>query len=221
MSVASFVQQFLPQAQSVSNQTGLPVDYVLGQAGLESGWGTSNAAVTGNNFFGISPGGTLASYASPSAGFAAYGSLVSTPNYSSAIAAAAAGGSAQQIAQSMNDSGYSTTPDYAARVSSAVSAVDSALGINGGGTANITPSGGSTDVAGGTSAASGGSTGGTTSTSAASGCGFNPLCWLSGLGTYLAGFATRGALILLAILLLLGAVYLFASRTQQVQTSPA
>lgn len=47
----------------------------------------------------------------------------------------------------------------------------------------------------------------------------SPACWFSTAGSYLANFASRGALIVLAIILLLGAVYLFAQRTQMVTQS--
>ena len=47
----------------------------------------------------------------------------------------------------------------------------------------------------------------------------SPASWLSSIGSFLGGYATRGALILLAIILLLGAVYLFAERTQSVSQS--
>lgn len=50
-------------------------------------------------------------------------------------------------------------------------------------------------------------------------CGLDPVCWLGVFGSWLASFATRGALIVLAIVLLLGAMYLFAARTQQVSQS--
>jgi flagellum-specific peptidoglycan hydrolase FlgJ len=71
MDVGTFVSTYLPYAQQVSAQTGLPVDFVLGQAAYETGWGTSNAA-SNNNFFGISPGGNLASYSDVDSGFSAY-----------------------------------------------------------------------------------------------------------------------------------------------------
>lgn len=64
---------------------------------------------------------------------------------------------------------------------------------------------------------SGGSDGGTSATGSTASA--SPASWLSTISTWAGQFATRGALILLAILLLLGGVYLFAARTQQVATS--
>ena len=40
----AFVSSFAPVAQSVAQKTGLSPQYVLAQAGLETGWGTSPAA---------------------------------------------------------------------------------------------------------------------------------------------------------------------------------
>lgn len=47
---ASFVSSLLPFAQASAAKSGLPVELVLAQAALESGWGRSAA---GNNYFGI------------------------------------------------------------------------------------------------------------------------------------------------------------------------
>ena len=53
------------------------------------------------------------------------------------------------------------------------------------------------------------------------GCGFSPSCWLGSLGSWAGGLAARAGLILLAVILLLGAVWLFAARTQISQVEPA
>ena len=47
----------------------------------------------------------------------------------------------------------------------------------------------------------------------------SPATWFSDLTTWIGGYASRGALILLAIFLLLGAVYLFALRTQATESA--
>lgn len=132
--LASFVQQYLPYAQSVSANTGLPVDYVLAQSAEETGYGTSNAALNLNNFFGISPGGTLAGYPSVGAGFDAYSSLVNN-RYPGA---AQAGTSPLAIAQAFVAGGYNTAdPGYAQKVSGIVPGIDAVLqklGVGGGAT---------------------------------------------------------------------------------------
>ena len=52
-------------------------------------------------------------------------------------------------------------------------------------------------------------------------CGLSPACWLGALGDWAGGYASRAGLILLAIILLIGGVMLFAMRTQIVQEMPA
>lgn len=200
--VSDFVARYLPQAQQASARTGLPTDVILGQAGLESGWGTSNAA-QGNNFFGISPGGTLATYATPDAGFDAYSSLINSGRYSGVSSVAGSG--AQAIGDYLNGQGYSQTPDYGSRVAGATSAVDQVLGgLDGLGSGGATPAGGSP------TAAAGGTSPGAPAATQSSGGLFGQAT------TWLADHATRAVLILLAIILLAGAMYLFATRTQQV-----
>lgn len=97
----------------------------------------------------------------------------------------------------------------------------------GGGTPNAAMSSFLSTLPGGVPAAPGASAPAGASSPASAGaspttpgsCGLSPSCWLGALGTFLGGLATRGALILLAIILLLGAVYLFALRTQAVSSS--
>lgn len=194
--VSDFVATFLPQAQSVSAQTGLPVDYVLGQAGLESAWGTSRLAQQQNNYFGIGGAGNYASYADPSAGFNAYAALINSPRY----AGVPTGGSAADIAGYLNAHGYSETPDYAARVAGATGQVDQALAAAG--------------VSGGVVAGPGG----TASSSAASA---GPSGWLSAIGGAATNLAARAGVFVLAIILLLGAIALFALRTAHETEAPA
>jgi hypothetical protein len=124
-----FVSTYLPYAQSASQQTGLPVDFILGQAAQETGWGTSSAAVNQNNFFGISPGGSLASYSSPQEGFDAYANLINS-GYSGASSQTGA----FNIASSLQGSGYATDPNYATGVAGTTSVVDQILGGSSGGT---------------------------------------------------------------------------------------
>lgn len=125
-SQSSFVSTYLPYAQNVSQQTGLPTDYILAQAAEESGWGSSNAAVNGNNFFGISPGGSLASYGSAAEGFQAFANLLSSPRYT-AISGAASNGSLA-IGQALVSAGYNTADSsYASNIASIVPTIDSIL----------------------------------------------------------------------------------------------
>lgn len=208
-SISSFVAQFFPQAQQASAATGLPVDYILGQAGLESGWGTSTAATSGNNYFGISQGGSLLSYGSAADSFTAFANLMNSGNYAGAAGIAGAGGTALDIGNYVNAQGYSTTPDYGTRVAGDVASVDSALagmGLSGG----ISPGAGST-------AATGAQAGGT----AANCAWYNPTCWAAGIGAWIGGYATRAALLLLAVIFIAGALFMLASRTQIVEQAGA
>lgn len=132
-----FVEQNLPYAESVSESTGLPVDYVLGQAALETGWGTSNAATSGNNYFGISPGGNLATYGSPAAGYDAYATLINT-----SYPGAASAGDAYSTASYLQGAGYATDPNYATNVSGTAAQVDQILGQSSGGTGYFDPNSG-------------------------------------------------------------------------------
>lgn len=134
--LASFVRSILSYAQQTSAQTGLPLDYVIAQSAQETGYGTSNAALNYNNYFGISPGGSLASYPSIGEGFSAYANLVN-----SRYPGASGFSDPSQIAEYMVSQGYNTAdPNYAGSVASIVPSVDkvlSALGVavGGGGTA--------------------------------------------------------------------------------------
>ncbi len=74
-----------------------------------------------------------------------------------------------------------------------------------------TPSGGASgapSTAGSYSGTQSGASGGSGS------CGLSPGCWLSALGSWAASYATRAGLIVVAIIFMVGAFYLFASRTQ-------
>jgi len=115
-----FVQKFTPLAQVVSAQTGLPVDYVIGQAGLETGWGKSSAAAN-NNFFGITDPktGKLMSYASPQEGITAYTQLMQSDRYKGVPRT----GTPAEIGDRMAQAGYNPnvpakdkTDSYGARI---------------------------------------------------------------------------------------------------------
>ena len=53
MKPQDFINQIAKAAQSVAQQTGVPASLSIAQAALESGWGESGLAKTGNNLFGI------------------------------------------------------------------------------------------------------------------------------------------------------------------------
>ena len=61
----SFIQAHQADAATVAQQLGVPTQNVLGLSGIESRWGTSNAAMSANNFFGLH-GGANAPFANGS-----------------------------------------------------------------------------------------------------------------------------------------------------------
>ncbi len=52
----SFIHANQAPAATVAQQLGVPTQNVLGLSGIESTWGTSNAAIQANNFFGLHGG---------------------------------------------------------------------------------------------------------------------------------------------------------------------
>lgn len=108
--------------------------------------------------------------------------------------------------------------------SSTVAAVENAFGGNvptnetlGQIAAELGQSGGAT-ASGVGSGPAGTQTGGTSGTQTGS-CGLNPVCWVMGLASAVGGYAVRGVLLIVGLVLLLGAIYLFATRTQAVAQS--
>jgi Mannosyl-glycoprotein endo-beta-N-acetylglucosaminidase len=73
MSPQDFTTTYGPLADDISKATGLDSSVVLGQAAQETGWGNH---VSGNNIFGISPGGKVASYPDTSTAAQAYVDLI-------------------------------------------------------------------------------------------------------------------------------------------------
>lgn len=130
-SAASFISGMTPYAQAASKATGLPAEFILGQWGLESGWGTSQAAKQNLNFAGIKPfGGLHPGQDSKYAGFSsindflrAYENTINNPRYAGARAAAANGASDAVIANLLHQEGYATDPNYGSAVGGAASTV--------------------------------------------------------------------------------------------------
>lgn len=175
----SFVETYLPYAETTSQQTGLPVDFILGQAAEESGWGTSTGA-SQNNLFNISPGGNLASYNTVLDNFNAYSNLINNNYDTSALA----GAPATTIAGSLQAQGYAKDPNYANAVGGTTSTIDgilSSLGINTG------------------------TTSGTGTAQVASNSGI-----FGQLETWLTNVSGSVVFVILGIVLLIGALYMFA-----------
>jgi len=141
-----FVQQHVATAQAVERTSGLPASYLLGQAGHESGWGRREILMpdgsTSHNLFGIKatadwkgkvaevttteyvdgvPKKTVArfrAYDSYAESFQDFARLI---NGSARYAQARQdSGSVQGWAQGLQDAGYATDPQYAAKLSRAI-----------------------------------------------------------------------------------------------------
>lgn len=144
-----FVKQHSRAAQAVSEASGIPASFMLGQAGHETGWGqhqirNSDGSLS-HNLFGIKAGagwkGAVAevttteyiggqptkvsarfrAYDSDQDAFADYARLIqAAPRYAQARQNL---DSAQEYASSLQQSGYATDPRYGAKLASAIERV--------------------------------------------------------------------------------------------------
>jgi flagellar protein FlgJ len=132
-----FTERMRPHAEEASRETGVPARFILGQAALESGWG-SREIPGSRNLFGIKAGpewtgpsvdattteyeGGAAvqrvqkfrAYGSYAEGFRDYARLIAgSPRYAAALAH---GGDPAAFAQGLAQGGYATDPDYAGKL---------------------------------------------------------------------------------------------------------
>ncbi len=128
----AWAKSVLPHAEAAAAALGVPVEGVLAQAALESGWGRS---APGGNLFGIKshgqPGGTVQatteyvggqpvqesasfrSYADPAASVADYAEFLRTnPRYAGVLGA----GDVETFARGLQSAGYATDPQYAGKL---------------------------------------------------------------------------------------------------------
>jgi hypothetical protein len=203
--ILQYVQANYNNALATSAATGLPINFILAQTGVESGWGSSGL----NNPGGISPGGSPISYSSEQAGWQAYASLLSSAPYAGASSVATQGSTA--IAAYLANAGYNTVnPNYANLVGSSSNSVDAALGQLGlsGGIA----SGGMNAIP---------STIGTSATTGISGSNpLNPANWFNTLNQWFSSIGPDIAFVIIGIVLLIGAMLLFANRNLGGSTNP-
>lgn len=136
--VNNFVTRYLPTARSVSAQTGLSPDFILGVAGQESGWGQH---YINNNLFGIgnTTGSNGAQYANPADSFVAFGNLITTDKRYAGVLAA--GGNPQAEAIALGQSPYN--PSGAAYGSAVAQTTAMVSGVTGGIDGSGSPVGGS------------------------------------------------------------------------------
>ncbi len=145
-SQAEFVQRHTAAAERVEATSGLPAEYMLGQAGHETGWGRSEIRMKGGatsyNLFGIKAGanwtGKVAeittteysggvphkvtakfrAYDSYEDSFRDYARLINeSPRYAQARQQT---DSAQAYAKGLQRAGYATDPEYANKLSRAI-----------------------------------------------------------------------------------------------------
>lgn len=127
MSVSDYISANYPYALAASQQTGVPVNFILGQTGLETGWGSSNNYANGNNPGGISDAnGNPLSYSSLAEGWQAYTNTLSSSRYAAAIQNNS--DNPYGLASALQTAGYSTNPNYGNVVAAAVGTASNAMG---------------------------------------------------------------------------------------------
>lgn len=141
-----FVQSLWREAKQAEQATGVPAQFILGQAALESGWGKREIRTadggTSYNLFGIKASGDwkgkiaesvtteyvngaprktverFRAYGSYAEAFADYGRLLSShPRYAQTLAA---GQNAAQFATQLQKAGYATDPNYAEKLTQVI-----------------------------------------------------------------------------------------------------
>lgn len=114
----NFINDYGQLAQDIANQTGLDPTLVLGQAANESDWGRR---VSGNNIFGISPGGRVAAFPSIPVAGQAYVDLINR-RYSGAALKSDISSQASALASM----GYNPDRSYGQRLTAAAASVRAA-----------------------------------------------------------------------------------------------
>jgi flagellar protein FlgJ len=144
---AAFVAQHAAAAQRVAQSSGIPADFMLGQAGHETGWGRQEIKGEGGaqsfNLFGIKAGGQwrgkvaetttteyvngvaekrvakFRAYDSYEESFRDYARLISeSPRYAKVRQTQ----SAEAFASALQQAGYATDPEYASKLSRSINA---------------------------------------------------------------------------------------------------
>jgi flagellar protein FlgJ len=143
---AEFQARLMPHAQAASQITGIPAQFMLGQAALETGWGRREIRAAdgtpSHNLFGVKAGGNwkgavveavtteyvngvaqksvekFRAYDSYADAFRDYANLLrSNPRYAGVMAQAAQGLDADGFANGLQRAGYATDPNYADKLS--------------------------------------------------------------------------------------------------------
>lgn len=146
-----FVRAHLGAAERVARESGIPANFMLGQAGLETGWGKSEIRGAGGansfNLFGIKATGgwkgkvaeittteyvggvaqkvkaKFRAYDSYEESFRDYARLITgNPRYAQAVQST---GNAQDYARALQNAGYATDPQYASKLRRTIEGVAS------------------------------------------------------------------------------------------------
>jgi flagellar protein FlgJ len=141
-----FISNLMDEAKVTEQRTGIPAEFMLGQAALESGWGKSEIVgsdgTRSHNLFGIKASNSwkgrvvesmtteyvngkpekrierFRAYDSYAQAFEDYARLLSqSPRYADSVAMAASTGSVSTFAQGLQRGGYATDPRYAEKLS--------------------------------------------------------------------------------------------------------
>jgi flagellar protein FlgJ len=149
--VSSFTNKMSSYAQQASNATGLPAQFMLGQAALETGWGKKEIkgadGTPSNNLFGIKASGNwtgktvsavtteyingekqtrvekFRAYDSYADSFKDFANLISSnPRYQNVLNNLS---NVNSYADAMAKAGYATDPDYAKKLASVIKRVGS------------------------------------------------------------------------------------------------
>lgn len=152
--VEAFIEKMRPHAEAVAQAVGIPVSYLLAQAGLETGWGRSlpksSDGQSSHNLFGMKAGtqwkGAVVQAATTevvdgqavktSDHFRAYGSfteafhdfaklLRDSARYAGVLSKV---GSARAYADGLQRAGYATDPHYGAKLARTIDLVSRKLG---------------------------------------------------------------------------------------------
>jgi hypothetical protein len=146
----AFLAKHRDAAEAVSRETGIPVERILAQAGLESGW---NVNAPGNNFFGVKaskgwdgqtqtldttedfgrgPIGlkqNFRKYGTPEDSFRDWAKVIGQDNFKGALDPSL---SDAEYARTLKAGGYATDPDYEGKLASTIATTRNALyGPNG------------------------------------------------------------------------------------------
>jgi flagellar protein FlgJ len=149
--VSSFTNKMASYAQQASNATGLPANFMLGQAALETGWGKKEIkgadGTPSNNLFGIKASGNwtgktvsaltteyihgekqqrvekFRAYDSYADSFKDFANMISSnPRYQNVLNNL---GNINSYADAMAKAGYATDPEYAKKLASVIKKITS------------------------------------------------------------------------------------------------